>query len=92
MSDEIENVLADRGKRYGEYPNHAEISQKLKDVMRGVEGWDRLSYDQKETLDMLAHKMARALNGDPNYDDNWVDIIGYTQLTLNEVRKRAAFL
>lgn len=22
----------------------------------------------------------------PNYEDNWVDIIGYSQLALNEIR------
>lgn len=30
--------------------------------------------------------MARIANGDPNYEDNWVDIIGYSQLVLNEIR------
>ena len=29
---------------------------------------------------MVAHKIGRILNGDPNYIDSWHDIIGYTRL------------
>lgn len=31
-------------------------------------------------LEMIAHKIARILNGDPNYADNWHDIAGYATL------------
>jgi len=29
---------------------------------------------------MVAHKLGRIVNGDPNYVDSWTDIIGYTRL------------
>ena len=34
---------------------------------------------------MIAHKIGRILNGDPNYADSWVDIAGYAQLVANEL-------
>ena len=48
--------------------------------MRGVLGWETLSFDAAEALDMIQHKIARILNGDPNYIDSWTDIIGYARL------------
>jgi hypothetical protein len=35
---------------------------------------------QKESLEMIMHKVARILNGDPNYSDSWHDIAGYAKL------------
>lgn len=86
----IDTTLAERGSRYGEFTGHAEITQRLKDIMKNAttSKWDRLSDDQKEALEMVAHKIGRILNGDPNYIDSWTDIIGYTRLV--EVRLLAA--
>ena len=43
--------------------------------------------DQREALEMIAHKIARILNGDPNYADNWIDIAGYATLVANRLEK-----
>jgi hypothetical protein len=77
---EVTNTLAERGKRYGEFADHAKISQGMKEVMRETSGWQRLSADQKEALEMIVHKIGRILNGDPNYGDSWHDIAGYSVL------------
>lgn len=42
--------------------------------------WVSLASDQKESLEMIAHKIGRILNGDPNYSDSWHDIAGYAKL------------
>lgn len=83
---EIEGVLRERGDRYGPFENHAKITQQLKDVMRAEPGWDRLTYPQREALEMVAHKIGRMLNGDPTYEDNVVDILGYSDLMLRCMR------
>jgi Domain of unknown function (DUF6378) len=75
-----DRVLAERGARYGRFVDHAAISQGLKDVMRAAPGWAKLSMDQRESLEMVQHKIARVLNGDPDYADNWVDMAGYSRL------------
>lgn len=84
MSD-IDTTLAERGTRYGEYVNHAQITQDLKDVMRATPKWQVLKAHQKETLEMVAHKIGRILNGDPDYHDSWHDLVGYCKLTADEL-------
>lgn len=42
--------------------------------------WVDLPATHKEGLEMIAHKIARLLNGDPLYVDNLVDIQGYAKL------------
>lgn len=76
----IDAVLDERGARYGDFTGHAEITQRLKATMVNTPRWAALSFDQKEALEMVAHKIGRILNGDPNYKDSWTDIIGYTRL------------
>lgn len=85
----IEAVLAERGKRYGQFHNHAAIAQDLKARMHLESGWSRLTADQREALEMVQHKVARILNGDPNYSDNWVDIAGYSKLVADRLEKSA---
>lgn len=86
MTDGIDNILAERGKRYGDFIDHAAISQHLKHSM-ACPGWYELSCDQKEALEMIAHKIARILNGDPNYADSWVDIAGYAKLVADRLER-----
>lgn len=81
----IEATLIERGARYGVYVDHAKITQDLKAVMHGTANWVTLAAHQKETLEMIAHKIGRILNGDPNYHDSWHDIVGYTKLTADEL-------
>jgi hypothetical protein len=76
----IADTLNERGKRYGDFNSHALITQSLKDVMRATEGWKRLTPAQRESLEMVQHKIGRILNGDPNYADSWHDIAGYAKL------------
>lgn len=77
---EITETLQQRGKRYGDFSGHAKITQGLKRVMQDSPNWTDLSDDKKEALEMVAHKIGRILNGDPEYQDSWHDIIGYTKL------------
>ena len=80
MTTNINDMLKGREGRYGSFEVHAKIAQGLKAVMHERSGWDALAQDQKEALDMIQHKIARILNGDPNYDDSWRDIAGYATL------------
>lgn len=76
----IDETLAGRLKTYGAFSDHADIAQMLKKSMWSTPNWDKLDSDMKEALEMVQHKIARILNGDPTYLDNWHDIIGYTRL------------
>ena len=81
-----ESLLTERGKRYGKFTGHAAITQDLKLVMQATDRWLDLADDQREALEMIAHKIGRILNGDPDYDDSWVDIAGYAQLVADRLR------
>ena len=76
----IDATLAERGSRYGSFTGHAHVTQSIKAAMVHGKNWYSLDADQKEALEMVAHKIGRILNGDPNYIDSWHDIIGYTKL------------
>ena len=81
----VDSTINERGERYGKFNEGANIMQTLKNVMRETDGWERLTASQREALEMIQHKIGRVLNGDPNYDDNWRDICGYSQLILDEL-------
>lgn len=87
-SHDIEQTLAERGARYGKFIGHAEVAQTLKAAIR-VHQTKReqiLEDDQQEALDMICHKIARIINGDPNYADSWVDIAGYAKLVADRLQ------
>lgn len=86
----IQETLIERGKRYGEFHEHAKICQSLKEVMVMEKGWDRLQPDMKQALEVIADKIARILNGDPYYEDNWHDISGYATLVEQRLQKEKA--
>lgn len=80
----VEDTLAERGARYGSFEKHAIIAQAIQTVMRGTDtietGWEYLAPDMQQALTVIADKVARILNGDPAYTDNWHDIQGYARL------------
>jgi hypothetical protein len=84
---DITTTLDERGSRYGKFKDHAEITQKLKYIIRLHMGarYDRLEPDQIEALEMICHKIGRIVNGDPNYADSWVDIAGYAKLVADRL-------
>lgn len=86
MTD-INTTLEERGRRYGSFEGHAEITRSYKLLTRhyAERRATLLQDDQWEALDMIAHKLGRILNGDPNYADSWHDIAGYAQLVANRL-------
>lgn len=89
MSD-LDKTLEERGNRYGNFDSHAEITMRLKRQMQAMPKWQHLQDDQAESLHMIAHKIGRILNGDPDYADSWVDIAGYAQLVANRLLAKEA--
>lgn len=85
--DILAMTLSDRGQKYGPFKGHAEKTQIMKRLFQASESWSKMTRSQQEALDMIAHKIARILNGDPNYADSWVDIAGYAQLIVKELGK-----
>lgn len=82
----VEKVLQERGSRYGAFQDHADLCQRLKHQMRRSNKWHNLDSDMAEALEMIQHKIARILNGDPGYSDSWVDIAGYATLVASKLK------
>lgn len=90
MAD-VDAILAERGMVHGPFDMHAYFSQVLKSAMRGVGRSSNypnsLTSSQAEGLEMIQHKIARILAGDPNHVDHWDDIAGYATLVANILRQ-----
>ena len=82
---DISATLAERGSRYGEFGEHARITQTIKAAMSDSPNWARLEPDQKEALEMIAHKVGRILNGDPIITIAGMNIVGYTKLVADRL-------
>lgn len=88
-SDNLEQILEERGKKYGAFKTQAKISQALKEVMEQHLRDNNISIEpyQKEALNMIFHKISRIINGNPRYIDSWRDVAGYAQLVVKELEK-----
>lgn len=77
----IKDTLEERGNRYGEFEDNAALTIAIQDAfMLFPERWDYLPDPIKLGLQVIAGKIARAINGDPMYTDNYHDIAGYATL------------
>ena len=85
MSHDVNETLNEREEAYGPFKVHSDISQSLKEVMIGSAAWCRLTNAQRESLEMIQHKIARILNRGANCPDNWHDIAGYATLIEREL-------
>lgn len=79
-TDPVDQVLTERGARYGTFKQNGALYHALKTLLTT----EKASPVQQMCLDMIAMKLSRMINGDINYRDNWVDIIGYCKGALGE--------
>lgn len=88
-SDAVSAILAERRASHGEFKSHAATAQQLKRIMHGRQSWAQLDDDMAEALEMIQHKAARVLNGDPRCVDHWRDIAGYAELVARRLESEA---
>lgn len=87
MTTNVSDTLAERGARYGAFKDHAAIAQGLQEVLWETPSWYALAPDVRQMLVVITDKMARILNGDPDYTDNYHDIQGYAKLVEDRLLK-----
>lgn len=83
-------LLNERDKTHGGFRINSSVSQRIKDIIRGEPTYANLSAPQKESLDMIAHKISRIIAGDPNFADHWDDLAGYAKLPSEIITQDAA--
>jgi hypothetical protein len=81
------DTLATRQNTHGDYKQNTVLMQELKLACSSSPNWKVLPAYQKETIDMICHKLGRILHGNPFTPDHWHDIAGYATLTEQIVRK-----
>jgi hypothetical protein len=75
-----DSILAERQHTHGDYREHAQITQDIKRTMHASRNWMHMPATHRETFEMIAHKIGRALAGDYNFADHYADIQGYARL------------
>jgi len=85
--NDVDAMLAERGKRYGTFLGHAHLTQTLKELItvHARQLNKKFFPDEAEALDMICHKLGRIVNGDPHYADSWRDIAGYAKLVADRL-------
>ncbi len=90
MVQSVNDILQERGERYGKFINHAGVSQGIQQVIEfgmQVTGKTRFDFyvDELEALAMISNKLGRIVNGDPHWSDSWRDIAGYATLVADRL-------
>jgi hypothetical protein len=83
MASDIDETLQERQKTYGDFRDVAASAVLIRDLLvsrpyRAI---------QEEALTMIANKLARIIQGDPDYPDSWRDIAGYAMLVVAELEE-----
>lgn len=86
MSDkfDVDALIEERSNTHGDYMVNSEITWTIKEALHRGAHYDSMHPAMKETLDMVAHKMHRIVNGDPFFKDHWVDMTGYPHLVVGK--------
>lgn len=80
------SILKERQKTHGLYSDTAKVAQMIKSII--AEYNNGLSFIQRESLDLIATKMARILSGDADEPDHWRDLCGYSSLVLLNLKDK----
>jgi len=88
---DIDETLDNRAKDYGKFKDGAELMQGIKRLLadHALRHNKTFADDQWEALEMIVHKMARIVNGNPGKVDHWVDIAGYAKLIADRLQGNA---
>lgn len=90
MVQSVDEVLKERGERYGVFMGQARIAQSIHIILDNamqMTGKTRFDFapDQLEAINMIVNKIGRIYNGDPHYSDSWRDIAGYATLVADRL-------
>jgi hypothetical protein len=89
--EELDTVLDRREEQYGSYMQSADTAIKIKGAMHNAIARNDLHLfpDQLMSLDMIAVKISRIVNGNPSHRDSWLDIAGYAMLVADRLQGKS---
>lgn len=88
---DVDETLDNRAQDYGKFKDGAELMQGIKRLLADHARVHDKTFadDQWEALEMIVHKIARIVNGNPDKVDSWVDIAGYATLVADRLQGNA---
>jgi hypothetical protein len=88
---DVDETLDERAQDYGKFKDGAALMQGIKRLLADhAAKHDKLfADDQWEAIEMIVHKMARIVNGNPDKVDSWIDIAGYATLVSDRLQGNA---
>lgn len=87
----VDKVLDARADQYGTFMQSADTVIRIKSAMHNAVARNEVHLypDQLQALDMIATKISRIVNGNPNHTDSWTDIAGYATLVADRLQGKA---
>ena len=87
----VDDVLDQRALDYGAFKDGAALMQGMKRLLadHAQKHSKTFADDQWEALEMIVHKIARIVNGNPDNIDSWADIAGYATLVADRLKGNA---
>ena len=87
----VGKVLDERASQYGSYMQASDTAIRIKGIIHNAVARNEahLYPDQLQALDMIATKISRIVNGNPNHTDSWIDIAGYATLVADRLQGKA---
>lgn len=87
----VDQILDARAADYGVFMEGAALMQGMKRLLADHASRHNKTFtdDQWEALEMIVHKMARIVNGNPDKIDHWEDIAGYATLIADRLKGSA---
>jgi len=84
----MDKVLDTRAEQYGSFMQSADTVIRIKGIMHNAVARNEVHLypDQLQALDMIATKISRIVNGNPNHADSWTDIAGYATLVADRLQ------
>jgi hypothetical protein len=86
MSDTNE-IIAARTRTHGRFSDVAKASCALKAILRTGPAWIAMNDQERESADMIVHKLARIISGNPHEEEHWDDIAGYAKIARKDFSK-----
>lgn len=87
----MDDIIKERNSKYGNFKNQSKVAIEIKkaigDGLAISDNWKLLEYDMEESLDMIANKISRIVNGDVRHEDSWRDIAGYATLVADGLKE-----
>jgi hypothetical protein len=77
-------LVRERKETHGDFLKTALVAGMIKAAYRNGGSYKSATHVQRESMDMIAMKLARIACGDANFEDHWRDIAGYVALAMME--------